>query len=676
MTSLHHLSLRPLPARNVAPLLLALCGVTAACGDADPATAPDAGGPDAELPDAATDAALPDDDCDPLDPSACALPWPSGRYLEPADTATGVRLAFAPRALPANLRRRPIDPVHFEGLDGYGLGTPILFDLGELDFSRLPDEWTGLEASLAPSSPTLLFEDTPEGLVRVPHFVEPDANVEEGRRITYLRPAVILRPATRYVVALRGLVRPDGDPVEPSPAFAALRDGSESALPDVARRRPSFEALFGRLEAAGVAREELVLAWDFVTASEGALHHRLDRMIALAFDEAPEGGVLEVEDVETFARSAEEADGGPVDANIRYTIRARMRGPGFLVRRERDAGWRLALDDAREVVRAEDFETRVLIQVPHRALEGEPEGVIVYGHGLFGNENEIRAGHLKFLAQEHGYVVMSLPLVGMSSDDFDHVVGITSDLNAFEVIADGLHQGLLNHHLLARAARTTLAAFLASVDEDIAIDPEDVTFFGASQGGIFGQTILATSPDIQRAALGVPGSNYVTMLERSINFSQFAQLLSFAYSDAVDRAVAITAVQLLWDRTDPVSYVGRMLEGDRRALFMVSKGDYQVAVVTNEIAARTFPALGVLEGYDAARQPMGLTVVPYPHEGTGLVLFDFGNPWPTDRGNRPPRDGLSDPHSRISEVEGAGEMLVTFLREGRIVDSCGPICGR
>lgn len=666
------------------PALLAGCGDDAASPTDDAGTTPleDAGPPPADVGPVEIPEGWPKAECDALDPTACALPWPSSLYLEPSDaTPTGHRLTFGATSLPRNGRRVHIAPALFEGLDGYGLGTPILFDLGPLDFEALPGEWDGLERSVEASSPTLLLERTADGWRRVPHFIEPDANALEGQRVTFLRPAELLRPSTRYAVILRDLRDPDGAPVPPSPAFAALRDGAPSGDAGVEARRDAFEALFAELEAFGVARDELILAWDFTTGSDAARQGRLDDAIARGLEAAPEGGALSVHEVEARARPGE---GGDEDAHIRYTIQARMTVPSVLAPRDDEAdGFQLALDaDGRVEVRGERT-VRVLVQVPHRALEGEPEGVIVYGHGLFGDENEVRAGHLKRLAEEQGYVLLGVPLAGMSGDDLEAVTAMTTDLNFFGVLADPLHQGILDHHLLARAALSgRLQAMLEEVDPAIAIDGEDVGFFGASQGGIFGQTILATAPDIRRAILAVPGNNYVTMLERSINFARFADLLRLAYARPRDLPIVLAAVQLLWDRTDPVSYVGRMVgewEGaseddpERDALFLVSKGDYQVAVLTNEVAARTFPeALPLLAPYDGTRpRPFALNEASYPRDGSGIVLFDFGNPWPSDRGNRPPDDGLSDPHSRIAEVDEAGPMIRTFLGEGRIEDICG-----
>ncbi|MEM9692838.1 MAG: hypothetical protein AAGA56_09860, partial [Myxococcota bacterium] len=211
---------------------------------------------------------------------------------------------------------------------------------------------------------------------------------------------------------------------------------------------------------------------------------------------------------------------------------------------------------------------------------------------------------------------------------------------------------------------------LAQVDASIQVDDAEVHYFGGSQGGIFGPTILATSPDIERGVLGVPGNNYYSMLSRSVNFEPLLLLLRLVYPSSKDVAVAVAAVQLMWDRTDPVSYLGRMLRSGKRALMLAAKGDRQVAVVTNEIAARTWPdELPLMAPYDRDRTPWGIPQVDYPRQGSGIVLFDFDNPWPESDGNLPP-DSEPDPHGRLEDVLEALELLTTFLQQGEIIDIC------
>ena len=54
---------------------------------------------------------------------------------------------------------------------------------------------------------------------------------EREKRALMLWPTSVLKHATKYVVAFRGVVNADGDLVEPSAGFAALRDGTPSSDP-------------------------------------------------------------------------------------------------------------------------------------------------------------------------------------------------------------------------------------------------------------------------------------------------------------------------------------------------------------------------------------------------------------------------------------------------------------
>lgn len=625
--------------------------------------------------------------CDALDPTFCALPWPSDLFLAKDDgTATGRRLVFGPTSLPATAAGVHLDPALFAGLDGYGLGTPVLFDLGPLDFAKLPNEWETLLDSLAADSPTLLLQLTADGLVRRPHFVEPDKTGVDADTLTILRPAVILEPNTTYVVALRKLVRPDGTAVPASPAFAALRDGTPTTDPGIESRRANFETIFAQLAAAGVERDELTLAWSFHTASLSALHGPLDQATAAAIAAMPNGGTLAVDAVEEATKTKGDT-GLDEDAFVARRVMGTFTAPAVVAPAKVGSAFTRVTNEVGEVIAKGSFATPVQLMIPHRALgaggkgAGEPVGVIVYGHGLLGDEWEVRAGHLRRLAEELGYIIAGVPMVGMSEADYPKVATASSNLNGFPVISDGLLQGLVQHHLLVRAAKSgALEAALQASVPGLQIDEGRVHFFGGSQGGIFGGTLLATSPDLTRALLGVPGNNYAIMLSRSVNFDPFFKLIRFAYGSDVAVTVGMAAVQLLWDRTDPVSYRGRLARGDnaatghpadKRALLLLSKGDKQVAVVSEEIAARTYPELAVMQPWDDERSIPGVVETPYPHKGSAMILFDFGNPWPKKEGNLPPDNKLPDPHSRISEVAAASLLVKSFFDVGEVIDVCG-----
>lgn len=272
---------------------------------------------------------------------------------------------------------------------------------------------------------------------------------------------------------------------------------------------------------------------------------------------------------------------------------------------------------------------------------------------------------------------MATDLLGMAPEDQNSALSALLDINNFPRVADRLHQGMLDYLLLTRAARQRLPQLDAVTSHQIQVDTSEQYYMGASQGGIFGQTFMALSPDVHRGFLGVPGNNYSTLLYRSSGFAQVLGGMASSYPSAAERAICFALMQLLWDGTEPISYIRHIhqdpFDGDPREVLMdVDKGDHQVAVVTNENVARSHVGIPILEHYDDERTPWNAEQVSYPHTGSGIVLFDFGNPWP-DNGNAPATDGMSDPHGALRGVTQVGEQANHFLRTGEIIDICGGV---
>ncbi|MBL9036992.1 MAG: hypothetical protein JNG84_00630, partial [Archangium sp.] len=60
-------------------------------------------------------------ECDALDPTRCALPWPSNAFAAAdATSVTGLRLSLVPRAIPVRDTPRPL-----LGVDGFSVATPL-----------------------------------------------------------------------------------------------------------------------------------------------------------------------------------------------------------------------------------------------------------------------------------------------------------------------------------------------------------------------------------------------------------------------------------------------------------------------------------------------------------------------------------------------------------------------
>jgi hypothetical protein len=613
---------------------------------------------------------IPDDpDCDPLVPEVCAMPYPSSRWLAPDPArVTGYTLTFGPTTLPATKGGIHIDPAPYARFDGYGLGVPAVTYFPDLDGSDLPDE-THIPESLTDEARVMMFEVDGGVLKRVPCFAEIDqtAKLDEERSLI-IRPAVLLKEATRYVVALRGLKRTDGADVPPSDAFRALRDGIAAGTP-VEGRVPLYDELFGLLADAGVPRADLQLTWDWVTASDEALHGPLLHMRDEAFAELGDASpVFAVTSIETYTE-----DQNP---DIAYEVLGTFEVPDYTVTTPIGAkeGHILNWGPDGLPVQSGVYKAEFRARVPRSALTGEPHGVIVHGHGLNGTHGQIRNGTFDALAQQEKVVIVGCNMIGMSGEDVDTILEMLNDMSGFPALADRLHQGALDHAFLARGMKTGFDKIPEIAATGLVIDPEALYYNGISQGGIFGATHMALSLDFKRGHLGVPGNNYSTLLQRSVDFNPFFVLLGFVYPDARDQQILLGTIQNLWDRTDPVSHY-RHISAEpypgtppHEVLLASATADWQVALLTNEIAARSDVGVALLPGY--GRDVSLVEPVTYPHKGSGLVNYSFGNPWPPP-GNKPPFDDIGDPHGEPRKLAWHNAQMMHFFRTGEILDVCG-----
>lgn len=617
-----------------------------------------------------------DPDCDPLIPEHCAMPFPSSRFLEvDATRKTGFTLAYGARTLPPNKFGVHIDPAPYRRLDGFGVGQPIVTYFPRLDASALPDE-TRIAETLEGNSPVALFKVGASGTFeRLPCWAEPDrSDPDPDHRALLVRPAVLLEEGTRYVVALRGLVDVDGAPIRPSDAFVALRDRRSAGTP-VADRQARFDEIFAGLEASGYSRGDLTLAFDWVTASTEALHgpllHMRDDALAALGDERP---AITVTAVTEFP----EAD----SPDIAFEVEGTFSVPNYLVPVEvgGQTGYRLDFGPDGLPRRGASTEAGFLLRVPRSALpvapatKGAPHGAFIHGHGLNGSYGQIRNGWMSRLANEEKFLVVGTNMIGMSQDDVDTILAMLVDLSAFPALSDRLHQGALHHVFLGRALKRGFDSIPALASRGVVLDASQVYYNGISQGGIFGATHLALSPDITRGQLGVPGNNYSTLLQRSVDFGPFFLVLQATYPDVHDRQVLLSAMQGLWDSVDPVSHYRHVKAKphpntpSHDVLLASATADWQVALVTNEVVVRTGIGVELLPGY-GKDVPM-VSPVTYPWKGSGLVNYSFGNPWPAP-GNKPPSDDIGDPHGKPRNLAHHNQQMVHFWRTGEILDVCG-----
>lgn len=603
--------------------------------------ASDLSSPDLPEADAEADMPVAATGCDELDPGHCALPWPSNYFLKAdATRPTGYTLEFGEESLPMNRDGVHIDPAPYKRMDGYGLGSPAVALFPNVDASNFADEYS-IDDSMATDAQIILLElsETPR---RVPYFVDHDAQTTDAERKTVIvRPAEILKPGTRYAVAFRNLKTLDGTDIAPSAAFQALVGGS--ATGQLAERQERFNEVFDILDAQGWERSTLTLAWDWNTASSDGLHRYMLHMRDEAFQMLPDGPELTITAVTEFTEAE--------NAQVALRLEGEFQAPHYIEVVEGDAYLRLGEDGLPE---AEGTRTVPFwVSVPRSALAGDPHGLIMYGHGLFGTGSQTNGGFNAAIGNKHKFIFFGASLWGMANQQgTEDAVQISLNLSKFRIIGDQLHQGMLEWLLLARAFKNHFGDLEEVTNRQIELN-EELYYSGISQGGIFGPTFVALSPDVQYGHSGVPGHTYGTLLHRSVDFTPFFIFLKNAYRDPVDQLLGLNTIQLLWDGTDPVSYFWKLsadpFDGQQNhVLFTPTKGDFQVSVMQNETVART-PGLGValMENYDAERDVSLVTEAAYPHTGSAVVLYDFAveangtswrNPWPTP-GNRVPVGG-------------------------------------
>ncbi len=667
--------------------------------------------------------------CDPLDAALCLLPFPNDVFTDADDdTDTGRRIAFA--VLPDNVLGQPIDPTEWNRNDGFSPGIPVITFVPELDLhvtwgtqaepTSLPgigpnepgyfdhrDHIAAPGRYVRPNAPIVILDaNTGE---RHPFWSELDQHPDtpDADRLLLLRPAVNFEEGHRYIVALRNLKRSDGSIIPADAVFQGYRDGTTDDA-----RTAHMESLFATLGAAGISRGELYRVWDFTVASERnlserALHIRDDAFASLGdtnlADLRVQGAApaFEITSVEDFQRADPNAAG--YDEDTRRRVRGLVRVPNYLG--DNPAGvaggpgsrFNDADADGLPDRNVDDPEIAAVFvcDLPYQPFENFPFQAtpLLYGHGLLGTPNESSGGS-GVQMRLRGYMSCATPWIGMAQEDVANVIGLLQDLSRFPTLADRAQQAYLNFHFVGRAmvhpeGFASHPAFrrtgppgpskpLIRTAKKGGFSP--LVYDGNSQGAIMGGAYMSMSPDARRGVLGVPGMNYSTLLNRSVDFENaaFSDLLFGFYPDKQEQQLIFALLQMLWDRAEANGYAHHMTDDPypntpaHAILLHVAFGDHQVANVSAEVEARTIgapimqPALEVGKHWEA--DPFFASTAGYPHYGSALVYWDSGNATPPNANIPADHDG--DPHEDPRREPGGALQKDAFLQWGLVIDVC------
>jgi hypothetical protein len=657
-------------------------------------------------------------ECEILNDVECLLPYPSSRFLVPASTATGYAVRLPQTGIPQP--NGPVIPVSlFDELDGFSPGSQILMhfpqgvDVAASGASRLLepacceqpagppwiDTRTHTGRSLDDDSPTVLLDaDTGE---RVLHFVENDGRPHDpARELFFLRPAVILTPGHRYIVAVRDLVAPGGAAVEPEAAFRLLRDGITTDVAAIEDRRAHFDTdVFPVLETAGVAREDLILAFDFVVGSEESLSGGIRSMRDQAYawldtvEDDPEA-------VPFTVTVDQEFDCNQPGTTVWRQVSGTYQVPLFLTGDLTDDTTPFTNVDVNGVPVQNGFHSaRIFASLPCSLFDSEiAKTAVLMGHGLFQTGDLFPAAVPPIVNQVTPWtsIAVGTDWRGLSGLDLawvgSHIIGTsTSELHNFPAFPARLRQGMVNTLVLTRLMKSGILnrdpAFQLNGAGVFPGPTDPVYYFGVSLGGIMGTYLSGLTPDIERFVLDVGAVNFSCMLPRATPFRPFFALLNaIGLTDSMDIWLGIQLTHELWASAEPVSVVHHVTSDPypgsgaaKRVLYTAVWLDNQVSNTCTEIAARTMNLPSIagsiqqgLQGIPDVAGPVDSALV-FHHLGV-LDILD-----PTHAPHIPPltndtASGECDPHGiPKASVPTSIMQSIDFLLTGQVSNFCtGP----
>jgi hypothetical protein len=614
--------------------------------------------------------ALPPVECDDTDPTECLFPFPNDRWTVPdATSATGRRVNLPLLGMPRSFAGKPIDPTEWNRNDGFSPGAAVLTVVPGVDLAQSGVATIGtIGRSLEHSQPIVLLNSRTGQ--RHPFWAELDARATDpSRQALIVRPAVNLEEGTRYIVGIGAVRDSGGHRIAPSAEFQANRDDDHVL------------AMARQLEEAGLAPEDLFLAWDFTVASTANQTARMLKIRDDAFASLAGGSPsFEIGAVTEYTEAQ--------NAELARQVTGTFTVPNYLSTPTGSTGSRFNYVGSTDGLPTRlggsaTMDATFTCNIPRTAL-GTPARPSLYGHGLLGGQGEVSAGNVKRMAAEHNFAFCAADWIGMATEDIGTVGSILVDASNFPALADRVQQGILNFLFLARLMKDE-RAFAADPAFQVGgrplLDTREVFYDGNSQGGIIGGALMGVAQDIARGVLGVPGMNYSTLLDRSTDWARYEKFFKSTYPDRLDQLLIFDLMQMLWDRAETNGYAAHIernpLPGtpSHEVLLMVAFADHQVANVTADTEARTIGAAlrcpALAPGRTAQAEPFwGLECIgTYPYQGSAIVYWDSNKTPEVPLNNTPASEG-DDPHGFPRAQVTNRAMKAAFLEGQGVRDTC------
>jgi pimeloyl-ACP methyl ester carboxylesterase len=423
----------------------------------------------------------------------------------------------------------------------------------------------------------------------------------------------------------------------------------------MAKLTPRYDGIFAELERAGVARSELALAWDFVTASDEFLRGDLTSMRAQALPAIGTNGA-------NLSFIATEKPNTPSSFK-RYV--GTFQAPNFLTNDEADGS--LLVRDADGTPALRGMRNANFAAIIPKCVETEPlpRPTIVFGHGLFGSSEEyLDDDFVADLAQDHCFVIIAGDFIGLTSRQFALAPLAVNDLNRGPQITDKLTQSIIDFIALESVARGPMrTAPEFAFNGAPVIDAANTHYVGGSLGGTMGNTLLAYDPNFERGVLAVPGANWSMLIERSAAWALLLGAAQGAYEDPEVYQFNVAAMLgMAFEPIDPMTTAAHVIKDPlfggaaKKVLMWYAVGDSLVTNITTELVARE---MGIQMLGPTVRTPWGMAPTDGPLESGITVLDEHPTPLPAETNVPPVEDNGT--HSGINRKPAVLRQIEQFL---------------
>jgi pimeloyl-ACP methyl ester carboxylesterase len=418
--------------------------------------------------------------------------------------------------------------------------------------------------------------------------------------------------------------------------------------------------MFTALTAAGVDKSELVLAWDFVTASDEFLQQDLTTMRDAAIPAMGANGASL-----SFSATAQ-----PPITGISASYLGTFKSPGFLSDGENDDSI-IVRDDAGlpKLQGLRDAQFAALIP----DCQQFPRPTVIFGHGLFGSAKEyLDDSFVQSLAKQYCFNIIAGDFIGLTSRQLQLAPLAVNDMNRGPQITEKLAQSVIDFIALETIARGPMATSPEfKVNGMAVIDPAKVYYVGGSLGGIMGNTFMAYDPNITRGVLAVPGGDWSLLFERSNAWHLLMGAAQGSYNDPEVYQLNIAFLGMGMEPYDPITTAAHVLHDPlpgvpaKTILIWYTMGDCLVTNISTELIART---MGIDMLAPNVKDVWHLTPKAGPLVSGINVYNDHPTPLPPDTNVPPVQDNGT--HSGINRKPSALREVEKFLLEDTVVQTC------